>query len=223
MDSDVPVSQEAASSAPMQDDEDVCKICRTEADAESGPLYTPCKCKGTIGRVHATCLMDWLAATNPHGARTERCEVCGTAYRFHKVYAKDVPNKLPLTVIVKRIVISACWAHVTALRALLVAFCWIGLLPWCTVWMWRLYFWSGANSAAAVAGILNGSSDRLAFSPLSDWTGRGVATGMNVTSNATLVNATETLNATALSLTNNATSNATVSSWSSEDWASLAV
>mmetsp|Transcript_16800 Transcript_16800/g.42916 ORF Transcript_16800/g.42916 Transcript_16800/m.42916 type:complete len:299 (+) Transcript_16800:123-1019(+) len=37
-----------------------CRICRCEATFDD-PLIAPCKCKGSIGFIHRSCLQDWIA------------------------------------------------------------------------------------------------------------------------------------------------------------------
>lgn len=40
-------------------EEDTCRICRSGAE-EGEPLYHPCKCSGSIAKVHQDCLIEWL-------------------------------------------------------------------------------------------------------------------------------------------------------------------
>jgi hypothetical protein len=51
------------------DEEDVCRICRTPGDADSS-LYHPCACSGSIKYVHQECLLQWLNHSN-----ARQCEV----------------------------------------------------------------------------------------------------------------------------------------------------
>lgn len=51
------------------DEEDVCRICRTPGNDES-PLYYPCACSGSIKYVHQDCLLQWLNHSN-----ARQCEV----------------------------------------------------------------------------------------------------------------------------------------------------
>lgn len=48
----------------MQTDADlegVCRICLGEEDEpESNPLFSPCKCAGSMGLIHLECLREWL-------------------------------------------------------------------------------------------------------------------------------------------------------------------
>nr|AID60082.1 zinc finger protein 3A [Brassica napus] len=53
----------------QEDDEDVCRICRTPGDADN-PLQYPCACRGSIKFVHQDCLLQWLNYSKAH-----QCEV----------------------------------------------------------------------------------------------------------------------------------------------------
>lgn len=54
----------------------LCRICR--CDSSSAPLIQcPCKCKGSVGFVHETCLQRW------HIVRKAKiCEICKEEYDF---------------------------------------------------------------------------------------------------------------------------------------------
>ena len=58
---------------------DSCRICLES----TGRLLSPCKCKGSIGKVHETCLNQWRAAsTNPQSKH--RCDQCKHPYSFRQ-------------------------------------------------------------------------------------------------------------------------------------------
>ena len=41
--------------------EGVCRICLGEEDGpETNPLFSPCRCAGSIGLIHLECLREWL-------------------------------------------------------------------------------------------------------------------------------------------------------------------
>lgn len=41
--------------------EGVCRICLGEEDdALNNPLFSPCKCAGSMGLIHLECLKEWL-------------------------------------------------------------------------------------------------------------------------------------------------------------------
>lgn len=54
--------------------ETACRICYENGDE---PLRHPCRCRGSVGGVHASCLRQWIAYNG-----RERCEMCTTPYRF---------------------------------------------------------------------------------------------------------------------------------------------
>lgn len=83
-----------ASSSPRDVDDDassqaICRICldgpqsEIEGGESLGRLLSPCRCKGTMKYVHATCLDRWRSMS----ARTSSiiaCDQCGAPYRFRK-------------------------------------------------------------------------------------------------------------------------------------------
>eukprot|EP00798_Chlamydomonas_sp_ICE-L_P032261 gene32261-16827_t len=59
LDSSGEVDGKAEHQHHVEDEEDVCRICRTEAE-EDNPLCYPCACSGSIKHVHQECLEKWL-------------------------------------------------------------------------------------------------------------------------------------------------------------------
>jgi E3 ubiquitin-protein ligase MARCH6 len=121
----------------LADEADTCRICRGEGSA-SEPLFYPCKCNGSIRYVHQECLMEWLSHT-----QKKHCELCKTPFRFTKLYHPRMPNRIPLTVFVRRAALHVVNMFVTWCRAVLVASVWLLLLPWCVRFFWRSLFWVG--------------------------------------------------------------------------------
>lgn len=78
------------SQSPPFDEEDECRVCRGPAE-EGYPLFSPCKCSGSIGLTHQDCLASWLKVQRLDG----RCELCGTKFRFAPLYAEGAPLQLP--------------------------------------------------------------------------------------------------------------------------------
>ena len=63
------------------DEERSCRVCF--CGEEAGPLIAPCRCRGSVRLVHASCLNEWRAASaNP--LSFERCETCGYAYKTQR-------------------------------------------------------------------------------------------------------------------------------------------
>lgn len=50
-----------------------CRICY--GDGEEGELVSPCACRGTIERVHISCLEKYISVS-----RRDNCATCGTKY-----------------------------------------------------------------------------------------------------------------------------------------------
>ncbi|KAI0630807.1 hypothetical protein C8Q77DRAFT_228608 [Trametes polyzona] len=125
----------------MLEEPDTCRIC--SAPAEPGqPLYHPCKCSGTIRYIHQDCLTEWLAHS-----KKKTCDVCKHPYSFTKVYSKDMPERLPLFLILRQFSQQLLSAIIFGLRAILVTSIWLAALPWVTVWTWRMYFAMGNHAA----------------------------------------------------------------------------
>jgi len=64
----------------------VCRICLMEGSTEEDPLIRPCRCMGSIERVHLKCLREWTNSRlnlgeSPSGSYTYKampCELCKT-------------------------------------------------------------------------------------------------------------------------------------------------
>ncbi|XBW34522.1 hypothetical protein QEN19_000070 [Hanseniaspora menglaensis] len=86
---------------------DHCKICRDEGTLEE-PLFTPCKCIGSIGKIHEQCLYNWIIQKlnihdidsyikkDPISGRyvllkniEVKCDICRNPYTFKTVYKSD--------------------------------------------------------------------------------------------------------------------------------------
>ncbi|KAJ7493199.1 hypothetical protein B0H11DRAFT_2156254 [Mycena galericulata] len=116
------------------EEQDTCRICSAPAEAEQ-PLFYPCKCSGTIRYIHQDCLTTWLAHS-----KKKTCDVCKHPYSFTKVYATDMPTRLPPVLLLRRVAQQSFFAMVFAVRAVAVAIIWLAVLPWVTVMTWRMYF-----------------------------------------------------------------------------------
>eukprot|EP01052_Picozoa_sp_SAG31_P035808 SAG31_NODE_4369_length_3305_cov_2.653774_1_plen_337_part_00 len=67
----------------IADDDDggerICRICHDGVVSELGPLFSPCRCTGSMRYVHVECLNTWRRmSANP--TSTYRCDLCGTSY-----------------------------------------------------------------------------------------------------------------------------------------------
>ncbi|KAJ5628776.1 hypothetical protein N7490_011004 [Penicillium lividum] len=146
------------------EDMDTCRICHGEATNEE-PLFYPCKCSGSIKFVHQSCLVEWLAHS-----QKKHCELCKTPFRFTKLYDPNMPQNLPTPLFLRQALIQSLGTIVTWLRFGLVAFVWLGWLPWSMRAIWRALFWladgrwstSGAGKEAAVEGLVQAANQTAA-------------------------------------------------------------
>ena len=119
------------------DEADTCRICRGEGSKEE-PLFYPCKCSGSIKFVHQACLMEWLSHS-----QKKHCELCKTSFRFTKLYDPKMPSSVPIPVFLRQAMVHTLKSLVTWARWHLVAFVWLGWVPWCMRTVWRGLFWIG--------------------------------------------------------------------------------
>ncbi|KAL2642943.1 hypothetical protein R1flu_010530 [Riccia fluitans] len=127
-------SKLTASKNAADDEEDVCRICRTPGDDES-PLYYPCACSGSIKYVHQDCLLQWLNHSN-----ARQCEVCKHAFSFSPVYAENAPSRLPFQELLIGLVMKAARGARFFCRLAFVLSVWLLFIPFTTFWIWRFTF-----------------------------------------------------------------------------------
>ncbi|KDQ26811.1 hypothetical protein PLEOSDRAFT_1066099 [Pleurotus ostreatus PC15] len=134
---------------------DTCRIC--SGPAEPGqPLFHPCKCSGTIRYIHQDCLTTWLAHS-----KKKSCDVCKHPYSFTKVYSTDMPSKLPVTLVIRRLLQQTIWGILFVIRAIVVGTIWLAILPLMTIWTWRMYFSMGDYTAWWISDRHRPPSDRF--------------------------------------------------------------
>ncbi|KAH9924822.1 hypothetical protein B0H21DRAFT_764612 [Amylocystis lapponica] len=125
----------------MQEEQDTCRICSAPAEPDQ-PLFYPCKCSGTIRYIHQDCLTTWLAHS-----KKKTCDVCKHPYSFTKVYATDMPERLPPVLLIRQLSRQMVSAVLFSLRAVMVGIVWLAVLPLATIWTWRMYFMMGHSTA----------------------------------------------------------------------------
>jgi hypothetical protein len=67
------------------DGADSCRICHggREFESELGPLFSPCRCRGTVASVHVECLNRWRRmSANPSSYFA--CDQCGYRYQMDR-------------------------------------------------------------------------------------------------------------------------------------------
>ncbi|KFQ41681.1 E3 ubiquitin-protein ligase MARCH3, partial [Nestor notabilis] len=60
-------------------DQPICRICHEGSSQED--LLSPCKCTGTLGTIHRSCLEHWLTSSN-----TSYCELCHFRFAVERKY-----------------------------------------------------------------------------------------------------------------------------------------
>ena len=100
-------------------------------------------------------LTTWLAHS-----KKKTCDVCKHPYSFQKgecaadafydktlisssVYAVDMPPRLPWFLLLRRFAQQSFVAILFAVRVVIVGLIWGAVLPWDTIWTWRMYFAMG--------------------------------------------------------------------------------
>ncbi|SCV68644.1 BQ2448_765 [Microbotryum intermedium] len=69
--------------APVAEEEKVCRICFDGEDPDLGRLFSPCKCRGTSRHVHVSCLAVWRARS-ARASSFYQCDQCGYQYKFRR-------------------------------------------------------------------------------------------------------------------------------------------
>lgn len=69
------------------------------------------------------------------------------------VYSPEMPAVIPKSVLIRRAVDKLAKGIRFILRGILVATIWLVLVPYFTVWVWRMYFWIGEKFAYNINGL----------------------------------------------------------------------
>lgn len=88
---------------------DICRICHCEADAQN-PLLSPCYCSGSLKYVHQSCLQQWLTASD-----TRSCELCKFNFILHtKIKPINEWRRLEMSSVERRRLLCAILFHFVA-------------------------------------------------------------------------------------------------------------
>lgn len=61
-----------------------CRICQMQGD-DRDPLFSPCRCSGSLRYVHGSCLKKWIRISLRRGRKKPpRCEICHFQFNRHK-------------------------------------------------------------------------------------------------------------------------------------------
>lgn len=104
-------------------EEKFCRVCRCEGTPDQ-PLFHPCKCRGSIRYIHQDCLQYWLQHSNK-----DTCDICHSKFHFKVIYNDSVPNRLPLTLIIKQFLKDLIGYQYVAVKYLLMGFCALFEIP----------------------------------------------------------------------------------------------
>ncbi|KAF9543697.1 hypothetical protein EC957_000552 [Mortierella hygrophila] len=96
--------------------------------------------------------VDAKAHQNSHCST--RASVQGAFVTFTRiVYSPEMPASIPPTILIRRMFDKVSHGIQFVLRGILVAFIWLVILPYFTIWIWRLYFWIGETFAFRANGL----------------------------------------------------------------------
>ncbi|KAF8946593.1 hypothetical protein BGZ47_000121 [Haplosporangium gracile] len=84
---------------------------------------------------------------------TQYCELCKHNFAFTPIYSPEMPASIPPTILIRRAFDKVSHGIQFFLRGILVAFIWLVILPYFTIWIWRLYFWIGETFAFRANGL----------------------------------------------------------------------
>lgn len=69
------------------------------------------------------------------------------------VYAPDMPSRLPPVLLIRRLAQQSFFVILFGIRAAVVGTIWLAVLPWATVWTWRMYFSMGDSTYVSFSGV----------------------------------------------------------------------
>jgi E3 ubiquitin-protein ligase DOA10 len=141
-------------------------------------VYPPGLVSNLVGESWVQLILCSLTTWLTH-SKKKTCDVCKHPYAFTKgticrialystvltimaVYAADMPSTLPPVLLIRRLAQHALFTILFGLRAVAVAVIWLAVLPWATVWTWRMYFTMG-ESTYVLSHIWNHSPAYLLF------------------------------------------------------------
>ncbi|KAF9343073.1 hypothetical protein BGX26_006305, partial [Mortierella sp. AD094] len=82
--------------------------------------------------------IEWLEHSNKR-----YCELCKHSFEFTPIYAPEMPDSIPKWILIREGFEALGTGVKLILRAILVITIWLVILPYFTIWIWRLYFWVG--------------------------------------------------------------------------------
>ena len=124
---------DAPPAAAAEPEERLCRVCF--CGEEAGPLIAPCRCRGSMRFVHASCLNEWrVASANPNSF--QRCDQCGYRYRIKQ-------TRLAALLQSERVILAATVLTLSTIVLL------GSLIPGPERWLYRTVRWHPAYELAA--------------------------------------------------------------------------
>lgn len=115
--------------------EKFCRVCRCEGTPDQ-PLFHPCKCRGSIKYIHQDCLQFWLEHSNK-----KVCDICHSKFNFKIIYNENVPNRLPIHLILKQIFLAFIKYQYIVVKYSLMAFAVVIEIPFTVALFDRIVNW----------------------------------------------------------------------------------
>ena len=109
-------------------------MCRCEGTADR-PLFHPCICTGSIKFIHQECLVQWLKYS-----KKEFCELCNYRFSFTPIYSPDMPQRIPVLLVLSGLLSTVVRAVKFWLHYTLVAVAWLGVVPLTACRIYRTLF-----------------------------------------------------------------------------------
>lgn len=63
----------------------ICRICQLPGDMVD-PLFSPCRCSGSLRFIHYTCLKKWISISTRKTKKPPKCELCHYQFKRHKQF-----------------------------------------------------------------------------------------------------------------------------------------
>lgn len=89
----------------VEPEEEICRICYDEQNAEKGELIRPCLCTGTMKSIHQSCLKTWIENNLANNKLIAHCEICQFNYQM-KIDTKYVFCKKKCVNLTKTVITS---------------------------------------------------------------------------------------------------------------------
>mmetsp|Transcript_34291 Transcript_34291/g.54943 ORF Transcript_34291/g.54943 Transcript_34291/m.54943 type:complete len:1183 (+) Transcript_34291:132-3680(+) len=127
----------------------LCRVCQCGEDV--GPLFYPCKCKGSIRYIHEDCLVKWLRVSNKRA-----CELCLTEFQFQPVYMHHTPARLSKAEVVLGLIQLGIKNAPEIARKICVGLIWLFVFPMLTCRVHYLFFARTFEDVVSSLSLLKG-------------------------------------------------------------------